>query len=67
MINSSITFAVKGKHRHITFDDPKSIEMLDSGSVRIKCRDGFYTVISEWDSFEVDRWENQKEEEYGFR
>lgn len=62
MISSSITFAVKGKRRHITFDDPKSIEMLDSGSVRIKCRDGFHTVISEWDSFTVDRWEDQEEE-----
>lgn len=55
MISSSITFAEKGKHRHFTFDDPKSIEMLDSGSVRIKCKDGFHTVISEWDSFEVQR------------
>ena len=62
MINSSITFAVKGKHRHITFDDPKSIEMLDSGSVRIKCRDGFHTVISEWDSFEVQRWDADEAE-----
>lgn len=56
MIDSSITFYNKGEHRHVTYDEPKKIEILDSGAVRIMCKDGFQTVISAWDSFEVQRW-----------
>ena len=63
MIDSSITFTENGLHRHVTYDDPRIIEILGSGAVRIRCKDGFQTVISAWDSFEVQRWDADEAED----
>ena len=63
MIDSSITFTEKGLRRYVTYDDPKIIEILGNGAVRIRCKDGFQTVISTWDSFEVQRWNTDEDED----
>ena len=46
----SITFIDEISNRRISYDAPKEMEFLDTGGVRIKCKDGFKTIIcsDEW-------------------
>ena len=55
----SITFIDEIDNRKVSYDAPKIVEFLDTGAVRIKCKDGFQTVISsaEWQKIEVDSWD----------
>jgi len=62
MIDSSITFTEEGLRRHVTYVNPRIIEMLGNGAVKIRCKDGFQIVISARDSFTADRWKNKSEE-----
>lgn len=55
----SITFIDTDTNRRISYDAPISLEFLDSGGVRIKCKGGFQTVIgsSEWRRIEIESWD----------
>lgn len=60
-LKHSITFIDLKRHRSISYDNPKHIDLLDDGAVRIRCEDGFTTLLkpNEWERIEIERWEDE--------
>ena len=58
-LQRSITFINSKNHRYVSYDDPQRIEFLDGGAVRIKCTDGFGTILKpeEWNKIEIERYD----------
>lgn len=56
-LQHSITFIDHKRHRSISYDNPKHIDLLDNGAVRIRCEDGFATLLKpdEWERIEIER------------
>ena len=56
-VKRSITFIDKNGNRYVTFDNPLRIEFLDDGILKIKCEDGFQTLIAkdEWQKAEIKK------------
>lgn len=59
-----ISFLDSKSRRKVSYDEPREIKILDSGAVRIRCADGFHTVVSpdEWQKMEVDKFEHETED-----
>lgn len=60
-LKHSIIFIDSKRHRSISYDNPRRIDLLDNGAVRIRCEDGFATLLKpdEWECIEIERWENE--------
>ena len=60
-LKHSITFIDSKHHRSISYDNPKHIDLLDNGAVRIRCEDGFATLLKpdEWECIEIERDEDE--------
>ena len=60
-LQSSITFIDSKRHRSISYDNPKHIDLLDNGAVRIRCEDGFATLLKpdEWERIEIERYDDE--------
>lgn len=56
-LKHSITFIDSKRQRYISYDNPKRIDLLDNGAVRIRCEDGFATLLKpdEWERIEIER------------
>ena len=54
-----ISFLDNKNRRKVSYDEPRKIEILDGGAVRIKCADGFQTIIKpeEWQKIEIERFD----------
>lgn len=62
-LKHSITFVDSKRHRSISYDNPKHIDLLDNGVVRIRCEDGVATLLKpdEWECIEIEKWEETYE------
>lgn len=60
-----ITFLDDKKHRYVSYNEPRRIEILDGGAVRIKCADGFQTILKpeEWQKIEIERFDEEEADE----
>ncbi len=58
MKDYSITFIDSERNRKVSYDKPTRIDILESGCIKIRCSDGFCTLIKkeEWDKVKIEKW-----------
>ena len=63
--NYFITFMDKKRYRKVAYNEPRKIEILDGRAVRIKCADGFQTILKpeEWQEIEIERFDEDETED----
>ncbi len=60
-LQHSITFIDTKRHRSISYDNPKRIDLLDNGAVLIRCEDSFAALLKpdEWEHIEIERYDDE--------
>lgn len=60
-----ISFLDSKNCRIVSFDEPREVKILDGGAVRIKCADGFQTILKpeEWQKIEIERFDEEEADE----
>lgn len=61
-LKHSITFINYSNHRCISYDNPHRIDFLNDGAVKVRCDDGFQTILKpdEWECIEIERYEDEQ-------